>query len=99
MRQGFDILARRYQGRSGELDIVAFEKETLAFVEVKTRSSRDFGEPYEFVGWQKQQILRCVAEEFIADHDLGDYPYRFDIVAVVLPEGSREEVSLYRNAF
>jgi putative endonuclease len=99
LREGFDILARRYQGRSGELDIVAFEKETLVFVEVKTRSSRDFGEPYEFVDWQKQQILRRVAEQFIADHDLGNYTYRFDIVAVLIPKESRGQVALYRNAF
>jgi putative endonuclease len=99
LREGYDILARRYQGRSGELDIVAFEKETLVFAEVKTRSSHDFGEPHEFVDWQKQQILRRVAEQFIADHDLGNYPYRFDIVAVLIPKGSRKQVALYRNAF
>jgi putative endonuclease len=99
LRQGFDILARRYRGHSGELDVVAFEKETLVFVEVKTRSSRDFGEPYEFVDWQKQQILRRVAEQFIADNDLGNYAYRFDIVAVLIPAGKDPEVQLFRNAF
>jgi putative endonuclease len=94
LRQGFDVLARRYRSRSGELDIIAFEKETLVFVEVKARSSKKFGEPWEFVDWQKQQILRRTAEGFIADHDLGQYAYRFDIVSVV-----GKEVSLYRNAF
>ncbi len=73
LRQGFDVLARRYRGRSGELDIVALENEILVFVEVKTRRSRGFGEPWEFVDWQKQQKLRRTAEEFIADHDLGQY--------------------------
>ena len=99
LHQDFDILARRYLGRSGELDIVAFEKETLVFVEVKTRRSRDFGEPFEFVDWQKQQILRRAAEQFIADNDLGNYSYRFDIVAVLVPPGDPAEVHLYRNAF
>lgn len=94
LRQGFDILARRYRGRSGELDIIAFESNTLVFVEVKTRASRDFGEPWEFVDWRKQQILRRTAEEFIADHDMGQYAYRFDIVSVL---GSKAE--LFRNAF
>jgi putative endonuclease len=94
LRQGFDVLARRYRSRSGELDIIAFEKETLVFVEVKSRSSKKFGEPWEFVDWQKQQIVRRTAEDFIADHDLGQYAYRFDIVSVV-----GKEVSLYRNAF
>jgi putative endonuclease len=94
MRLGFDILARRYRAHSGELDIVAFENETLIFLEVKTRRSGDFGEPWEFVDWQKQQILRRAAEQFIADHDLGKYSYRFDIVSVL-----GDEATLYRNAF
>jgi putative endonuclease len=94
LRQGFDILARRYRGRSGELDVIAFEKDTLVFVEVKTRSSSEFGEPWEFVDWRKQQSLRRTAEEFIADHNLGQYAYRFDIVSVL-----GKEVSLCRNAF
>ena len=94
LRQGFDILARRHRTRSGELDIVAFEGDTLVFLEVKTRKSRQFGEPWEFVDWRKQQILRRAAEEFIADYDLGQYAYRFDIVSVL-----GKEVSLFRNAF
>jgi len=94
LKQGFDVLARRYRSRSGELDIIALEKDTLVFVEVKTRSSSQFGEPWEFVDWQKQQILRRTAEDFIADHDLGQYAYRFDIVSVI-----GEEVELFRNAF
>ncbi len=91
---GFDVLARRYRSRSGEIDIIALEQDTLVFVEVKTRSSRKFGEPWEFVDWQKQQILRRTAEDFIADHDLGQYAYRFDIVSVI-----GKEVELFRNAF
>ncbi len=94
LRQGFDVLARRYKARSGELDIIAFEKETLAFIEVKTRRSRDFGEPWEFVDWHKQQILRRTAEEFIFDYDMGQYAYRFDIVSVI-----GKEATLFRNAF
>jgi putative endonuclease len=94
LRQGFDILARHYCTRSGELDIVALEQDTLTFIEVKTRSSSEFGEPWEFVDWQKQQILRRTSEEFIADYDLGQYAYRFDIVSVI-----GKEATLFRNAF
>ena len=94
LKQGFDVLARRYRSRSGELDIIAYEGDTLVFVEVKTRSSREFGEPWEFVDWQKQQILRRAAEDFIAEHDLGQYTYRFDIVSVL-----GTEATLFRNAF
>jgi putative endonuclease len=94
LKEGFDILARRHQGRTGELDIIAFEKEILVFLEVKTRSSRQYGDPWEFVDWQKQQILRRTAEEFIADWNLEKYSYRFDIISVI-----GNEVNLFRNAF
>jgi putative endonuclease len=94
LHHGFDVLARRYRGRSGELDIIAFEGTTLVFIEVKTRRSSTFGEPWEFVDWRKQQILRRTAEDFIAAHDLGQYSYRFDIVSVI-----GETATLFRNAF
>jgi len=99
MRQGFDILVRGYRKGHGELDIIAFENEILVFIEVKTRSSQKYGEPWEFVDWRKRQILQRTAESFIADNDLGHYAYRFDIVAVLIPKGSKEEVQLFRNAF
>ena len=94
LRNGFDILARRWRGRTGEIDLVAFEDELLVFIEVKTRSTNRYGEPWEFVDWRKRQLLRRTAEEFIAANDLGAYAYRFDIVSVV-----GNEVSLFRNAF
>jgi putative endonuclease len=94
MKLGYDVVARRFRGRCGELDIVAFDGEVLAFVEVKARSSADFGEPWEFVDWQKQQRLRRTADEFIARHDLGRYGYRFDIVSV-----RGDQVTLLRDAF
>ena len=99
LRQGFDVLARRYHARWGEVDIIAFEGPVLVFVEVKTRGSREFGDPSEFVDWQKRQSLRLAAEEFIARYDLGEYSYRFDIVTVVAPSTRQEEISLFRNAF
>jgi putative endonuclease len=99
LRQGFDVLTRRYRGRWGEIDLIAFEGPVLVFVEVKTRGSRDFGDPSEFVDWEKKQNLQLTAEEFISRWDLGVYAYRFDIVTVIAPATTREEVSLFRNAF
>lgn len=99
MKQGFDILARRYQARRGEIDLVALEGEVLVCVEVKTRATAAFGDPWEFVDWQKQQSLRFALEEFIARYDLVRYTYRFDVVSVVAPGTNNEEITLFRNAF
>lgn len=99
MKQGFDILARRYQARRGEVDLVGFEGSVLVFIEVKTRATRAFGDPLEFVDWQKQQSLRLAGDEFIARFDLGQYTYRFDAVTVIAPGTPHQEVALYRNVF
>lgn len=99
MRRGFDVVARRFQGAYGEVDLVAFDSGTLVFIEVKTRRTRAFGDPSEFVDPQKQQRFRRAAEEFISRYDLGEYPYRFDIVAIVAPGTPCEEVAHYPNAF
>jgi putative endonuclease len=99
LRHGYDILARRYRARRGEVDLIAFEGDILAFIEVKTRATREFGDPWEFVGWEKQQSLRLAGEEFIARYDLGGYCYRFDVVDVVVRGSGAPEITLYRNAF
>jgi putative endonuclease len=99
MRLGYDILARRFRGRGGELDIVAFDGPVLVFVEVKARARSEFGEPWEFVDWQKKQKLRRTAEEFIALHDLGRYAWRFDIVSVVAPGDPAERIDHLKEAF
>jgi putative endonuclease len=66
MKQGFDILARRFPARRGEIDLIALEGDVLAFIEVKTRASRAYGEPWEFVDWEKQKNLQQAADEFVA---------------------------------
>lgn len=99
MRLGYDILARRFRGRGGELDLVAFDGPVLVFVEVKARADADFGQPWEFVDWQKKQKIRRTAEEFIARHDLGQYGWRFDIVSVTAPGEPLQKIDHLRDAF
>jgi len=99
MGKGFDIVARRFQCRSGEVDIIAFDAELLVFVEVKTRASRTYGDPTEFVDWEKQQRFRRTAEEFVGRYDLGQYACRFDIVSVVGPGRPGQEIFHFPNAF
>lgn len=55
MTEGFDVLARRFKARRGEIDLIAFEGNVLVCVEVKTRASRAFGEPWEFVDWENSK--------------------------------------------
>ena len=96
--RGYEILARRYRRRGGEIDIIARDGRTTVFIEVKAREGRDFGEPVEAVTpWKRRRISR-IALEYLARHHLDESPCRFDVVAVHL-ESDRPVVSVYQNAF
>jgi len=96
--QGFRILARNYRYDHGEVDLVCEDGDELVFVEVKTRTSRIFGEPEESVTESKQEQLRKVAEGYCQELLLDDKFYRFDIVTVML-EGDKSIVRHFVDAF
>lgn len=87
-RNGYRILARNYSTVSGEIDIVAYDRGILSFVEVKTRTSLEFGPPDSAVTAHKMRQIARVARQFISRHRLDDISYRFDCVYVMLrPDG------------
>jgi putative endonuclease len=97
-KKGYRIIEQNYVCNMGEMDIIAKEKDTLVFVEVKTRTSMVFGPPQLAVTQFKQRQLSKVALNFLKEKKLEDVKARFDVVAILLaPEG--EEIELIRNAF
>jgi len=99
--EGYKVLYRNYRGpRGGELDVVCREKSsnTLVFVEVKTRSSIDFGAPSEAVNRAKQRLVTRGAFAWLRMLDNPDIVFRFDIVEVVMQE-SGPALSILRDAF
>ncbi len=85
-RHGCTIVARNYRTRSGsgEIDVVAWQDETLVFVEVKTRGSAEFGAPDRAVDADKQRHLRTAARDYARRAGVAWERTRFDIVSVVL---------------
>ncbi len=80
---GWDIVARNWIARRGEVDIIAFDEEFLVFVEVKTRlRSESSPPPEETVDLRKTRKLEQLAMEFLRRYELGDKPVRFDLIAV-----------------
>lgn len=69
---------------SGEVDIIAYDPETddVVFVEVKTRSSSEFGHPSQAVSYRKHKAMMRVAQAFLRARDL-ENDYRFDIICVL----------------
>ena len=82
----------------GEMDIIAREKDTLAFIEVKTRTSTTFGPPQLAVNSTKQMQLSKVALYFLKEKRLEEVKARFDVVAILL-RSKGEEIELIKDAF
>ncbi len=76
------IVERNYRIRSGEIDIVANDAGTVVFVEVKTKTSGDFGDPVEEVTTQKQRQIVSMGEYYATYCCPPDTPCRFDVVTV-----------------
>jgi putative endonuclease len=91
-RRGYEILARRFRTRCGEIDIVARQGGTFVFVEVKARSGQEFGGGAAAVTWRKQRRIARVAQEFLVRHGTQDVPCRFDVVVVTPGPVPRVEV-------
>lgn len=80
-QHGYDILETNWTFQKAEIDIIAQKENTLVIVEVKTRSSLEFGLPQDFVKPKKIQLLVKAVNEYVISNDL-DVEVRFDIIAV-----------------
>jgi putative endonuclease len=99
--QGFRILHENYSTPLGEIDLIAREGDVITFVEVKTRTSGEFGPPQASVTRQKQRQIVKVAELFLQRHRLSGAACRFDVVAVTFAgsQAGQPEILLIRDAF
>lgn len=89
--QGYEIVARNFRYQNAEIDIIARKKGVLAVVEVKTRSTTNFGDPEKFLKRKQIQLLIKAIDYFVTDHNL-DVDVRFDIVAIIKnPSGTTVE--------
>jgi putative endonuclease len=87
---GYTMVARNFRSprRKGEIDLIAWHDDVLCFIEVKTRSKREFVPAEAAVDHDKRQELRYVAREFLrrVHRKDGDPIYRFDVVSIYLNE-------------
>jgi putative endonuclease len=97
--EGYRVIARNYRARSGrgELDLIGWDGEFLACVEVKARKNADFGRPEAFVDSAKRRRLISAAHEFARRSKVHANRLRFDVVSVVLSDPPVVELS--KNAF
>ena len=97
IKSGYKIMECNYRFDKAEVDIIAQQKDILAIVEVKTRSTIDFGNPQDFVKPKQIQRLVKAVDEYVNVNDL-DVEVRFDIVAIV-KVGNGFKIEHLENAF
>ena len=93
-KQGYSILETNFKTRLGEIDIIAKEGEYLVFIEVKTRSSDEYGQPSEAVNFKKQEKYFKVSLEYLQKNKLLNAPCRFDVVEIT--DG---KINIIKDAF
>lgn len=99
LKQGYEILARQYRSRFGEIDLVARQGRIICFVEVKARYSDEFGSPFEAVSPAKQRKLQKMALWYLQEHKALDVDARFDVVGIDYVNREQPRVELLQNAF
>jgi len=99
-KNGYKILYRNFRGHSGgEIDIVARDRDTLVFIEVKTRTRKEFGRPLSAVDRQKRQRISRGGLAWLRWLDNPDILFRFDVVEVLITDDAEPRVELIKNAF
>lgn len=97
IEKGFEILARNYLVRAGEIDVIARKNDTVVFVEVKTRNTQYFSLS-QLITKSKQQKIGKAAQHFVLQNQLFNHVLRFDIATVLHNDGAFS-IEYIENAF
>jgi putative endonuclease len=98
-KQGYKILARNYTCPVGEIDLIALDGRTIAFVEVKTRCGAAHGDPEDTVTVAKRRKLHHVAQYWLSQRRADAYACRFDVVSVTLLDDAKPRIRHTVDAF
>ena len=99
MDRGYRILACNYRTRLGEIDLIAEDRGTVVFIEVKARGTDRFGGPAEAITLAKQARIACLAQQFLSTRGLEARPCRFDAVLISEHEPGSQQIELVTAAF
>jgi len=94
--QGYEVFDRNWRSKSGEIDIIASEKfnsqDELIFIEVKTRSSRDYGDPIEAITATKYLRMYRLALEWLSENSASREAWRLDVISIVISRAQEIEI-------
>ncbi|HDY68305.1 MAG TPA: YraN family protein [Candidatus Scalindua sp.] len=99
-KNGYKILKRNYVSKNGEIDIVAYDRGTIAFVEVKTRLSESFGPPELAITNKKRSKIIRTSLNYLITNKIEEMDYRFDVVSILFKKDSNNpNIELLKSAF
>ena len=98
-KQGLKFLTANFRSERGEIDLIFRDDDCLAFIEVKTRSSEDWGRPAAAVNAERRRRLSQCALDYLRRLKNPKVKIRFDIVEVLLNEGEVREIRHLPNTF
>ncbi|MFQ6083720.1 MAG: YraN family protein [Candidatus Aminicenantia bacterium] len=98
-KKRYHIVEKGFKALGGEIDLIAYDGDTLVFIEVKTRKSLEFGFPQEAVTPQKQEQLRKIAQGYLMKNNLNNIKCRFDVLGILFSETKEPEIFHIKNAF
>lgn len=96
--KGYELVERNYRTRYGEIDLILRDAGTLVFVEVKLRRGTGYGDPLESVTPRKQEQVRSIAEQYLAEAQPEYEEIRFDAVGILCDSGP-PDVTHVQDAF
>ncbi|MFT4566376.1 MAG: putative endonuclease [Saprospiraceae bacterium] len=97
-KKGYEILERNWRIGKAEIDIIARAEEVLIFIEVKTRTNTNFGQPEDFVDAKKIKFLTSAAGDYMREIN-HEWEVRFDIVSIVILDKNRTIIKHIEDAF
>ncbi len=99
LSKGYKIIERNFKTSFGEIDLIAYWRKVLVFIEVRTRTSYNFGRPEESISEEKKKKISRVASLYLKAKKLNGVDCRFDVVALVLDREKGVKIKLIENAF
>lgn len=97
IKNGYVILEQNYRFLKAEIDIIVKKEDAIIGVEVKTRTSKYFGNPQDFISLKKIKLMVSALDNYVVENDL-DVEVRFDIIAIV-KEKNTFQIEHLKDAF
>lgn len=96
LSKGYKIVKRNFRAPFGEIDLIAYQKKVLVFIEVRTKTSSNFGAPEESISLNKKKKISRLASFYLKAKRLNKIDCRFDVVGITRKPYT---IKLFKDAF